>query len=175
MPITRLPIATRDIARVAELAQVCRAVVTRYRAGLPVHRSSQACIERAVGELPALAQLDIPCTHTVAVLSSALPMPVASIPDPPRYVPDANIPEVPACLLTLGQIASIPRAAPTDPRAPVGPGGGETAQIEPVHTEKPNDFALAAVVVAGPRPPRCTSKSRCHVTILDEFGEVVQP
>ena len=229
MPMPRLEIAKSDIARVAQAAQVCRAVVVRYRAGANIRRAQEAAITMAVADVDREAkQLGLPVVEfpgrAVAGLSPAGSLgrgshssatraggqeplssvgavagrinpradspnmgqpgesrscppglgdymsptpgtpagrsaPIASIPDPPRYVSDANIPEAPACVLTLGQIASIPAPKPPDEPA-------FEIYEDRVHRDVGRGRAVKVVKVPS---------QRCHVTILDEFGEVVQP
>ena len=79
--------------------------------------------------------------------------------------------------------AAITRAVlalPADPQMdlPVRAGGGETASIQPVHSEKPNDFNCAPLVMDASKPSRCTPPiRRCRVTIImpDEPQPAVQP
>ena len=101
----RLPIASADVARVAELAQVGVATVRRYRAtwdGTPryqLRRAQEAAITRAAAELPPVAQVELPV--------------VEQIPSEPGRQPAKRLSRVSP---TMGQPGEV-RSCPVSPRA----------------------------------------------------------
>jgi len=108
----RLPIAARDIARVAELAQVCRAVVVRYRTGANIRRAQEAAITQAAAEMPGDAQMEL-VPYTGAELVAAAQAAIE-----PRT--DDEIADIVASI--QGEpVASIAAPPPTGPPSGVGP------------------------------------------------------
>lgn len=138
----RLPIPPARIGEVATAALVSEATVRRYRVcnpdGSPVwriHPGNEWLIERAVRALPADPQMEL----------------VASI-TAPEGDTSVDILADKSQLSTRGDCG-------IRGQAPVRGGGAETASIQPVHSEKPNDFTVRggggpeAIPVRAARPP----------------------
>ena len=143
----RVEIKKSDIARVAELAQVCVRAVRHYRDGLPVLRSTAAVIERAAATLP---------QPQGELFAGAQPAesPALSIPGPGGIdipvVVDPN-------LSSYGPPWLVP--------------------VEYTNDVRPRSEPLVIGVPLSPeRVARLNAEAqRCHVTVLDERGQVIRP
>ena len=149
MPTTRLAIAPADIARVSELAQVGESTVRRYR--------------RIMGDGVT------PCYQLRRAQVAAIERAVAEVARETAQ-------------LVLPVVEELKRETPAETIAAwqewyqraVGDRFDHVENVEAALGREP-----VASIAAPPPPetpaPRCTSKSRCHVTILNENDEVIQP
>lgn len=160
----RLPLGPVDVSRVAIAAGTCEATVRRWIHGIDGHRCQDAAIAAA------LDQLDLHPVRLDPRAAATLP-PVAQV-------------ELPVDIAVDGRVDNPP-ASPRDDAGNCGQkhtrivARNGTVFLMPPECVPPGNLDPVASIAAPPPPetpaPRCTSKSRCHVTILNENDEVIQP